>query len=190
MLAYDRETVADLNRLARRHFARAGALDGPTVAACDREYQRGDRIICLSNHRGVGVFNGDLATVTAVDTSGRALTVRLDRHPEPVALPSWYVDQGHLDHGYALTGHKAQGVTVDRTFSVIGPQATREWFHVVMSRGRDANTAYLTATPATDDLEQCGHVPHLPDQPTDPAEAALERIRRSRRQQAGIELAL
>lgn len=188
MLAYDRETVADLNQLARRHFARAGVLDGPTLGACDHDYQRGDRIICVTNHPGLGVFNGDLATVTTVDTRTRALTVRLDRHPEPVTLPSWYVDQGHLEHGYALTGHKAQGVTVDRTFSVIGPQATREWFHVAMSRGRESNTAYLTATARGDTGDQCGHVPHLDDTPADPNEVALERIRRSRRQQAAIEL--
>ncbi len=190
MLAYDRETVSDLNRLARRHFVAAGVLDGPALDACDHQYQRGERVMCLTNQSGLGVLNGDLGTVTAVDTRTRALTVRLDRHPETVDLPSWYLDQGHVDHGYALTGHKAQGVTVDRTFSVVGPQVNREWFHVAMSRGRDSNTAYLTATPGGDTLDPCGHVAHLDDTPTDPTEVALERVRRSRRQQAGIELTL
>ncbi len=188
MLAYDKATVADLNQLARRHFAAAGILDGPTLHAGGREYQRGDRVSCLTNHAGLGVLNGDLATVTTIDTDTGELVVRLDRHPEPVTLSSWYLDNGNLDYGYAITGHKAQGITVDRTFSIIGSGATRQWVHVAMSRGRSTNTAYLTMSPDQESRAECVHVPHLDDTHTDSTEAALARIRRSRHQQAAIEL--
>ena len=62
------------------------------------------------------MLNGDLGTVVSVDPDHETLTVRLDRDPETRELPGWYLDQDHVDYGYALTGHKAQGVTTARTF--------------------------------------------------------------------------
>ncbi len=78
----------------------------------------------------------------------KSLTVQLDRDPETRDLPVWYLDQGHVDYGYALTGHKAQGVTTDHTFVIVDGTTDREWAYVAMSRGRQANTLYLT-TPKT-----------------------------------------
>jgi len=127
------------------------------LKADDREYQAGDRILCLKNQSRVGVLNGDLATVSSVDLDKGALTVRLDRHPEPTHLPAWYLHDGHVDHGYAVTCHKAQGATVERTFVVASDAITREWGYVGMSRGRQANTLYL-ANPTPD--EDCTHLAH------------------------------
>ena len=56
-----------------------------------------------------------------------------------------------------ITGHKAQGLTCDRTFVVVNGTTTREWAYVALSRGREANTIYLT-TP--DREEQCTHLTH------------------------------
>jgi len=157
LLAQDNQTVGQLNELARNHLATSGQLSGPTVKANGRDYQRGDRVICTNNDRRLGVLNGDLATVTDVHPETAQLTVRLDRDSDTRTLPDWYLDEGHLDHGYALTGHKAQGITVDRTFTVIGTAASREWGYVALSRGRQANTLYLTHL---NHPEQCDHVPH------------------------------
>ena len=52
-----------------------------------------------------------LATSTAVDTERRTITLKLDRDERAVTVPHWYIDEGNLDWGYALTGHKAQGTT-------------------------------------------------------------------------------
>jgi ATP-dependent exoDNAse (exonuclease V) alpha subunit len=157
LLAADSETVRDLNRLARCHLAEEGVLRGPIIQAGGRDYQMGDRVICLQNDGPLGVLNGDLATIIRADVERRSLTVRLDRDPRPRHLPGRYLDEGQIEHGYALTGHKAQGITVDRTFAIIGDRASREWVYVAMSRGRDANIAYLACPEAR---QPCRHLSH------------------------------
>jgi len=159
LLIGDRNTtVRQLNQLARACLVREGRLTGPAVLGCDRTFQKGDRVVCLKNRSRVGVLNGDLGGVTAVDTEQGTITVHLDRTGRPVTIPSWYLDEGNLDWGYALTGHKAQGATAGRVHTVAGGSVDREWIYVAMSRGRDANTIYLTD--ARIDDEKCTHVAH------------------------------
>ncbi|MEE9298302.1 MAG: hypothetical protein V3V29_04625, partial [Acidimicrobiia bacterium] len=89
---------------------------------------------------------------------------------------------GHLDYGYALTGHKAQGVTVRRCFSVLEGGADREWTYVTMSRGREANILYLVVPEPED--EECAHLAHRSPE----AATVLERIvGRTSAQMAGID---
>jgi hypothetical protein len=182
LIAHDNKTVADLNQLARSHIAASGALDGPVLQIADRVFQIGDRTLCLTNRSRLGVLNGDLATVVSVDPGQLSLTVQLDRDLEIRELPDWFLGEGHLDYGYALTGHKAQGVTVGRTFAVIGGDTNREWAYVAMSRGRVANTAYMVCP---EGVEQCTHLSHQP--PGDPLEVAKSGLHRSRGQSAAIE---
>lgn len=58
----------------------------------------------------------------------------------------------HLDHGYAFTGHAAQGATVERAFVLAGDQgALHEWGYVACSRARTETRLYLsTSTPDLD----------------------------------------
>ena len=121
-------------------------------------FRAGDRILCRKNQTRLGVLNGDLATITNVDQEEKSLTVQLDRDPETRVLPVWYLEQGHVDYGYAMTGHKAQGVTTDRTFVIVDGTTDREWAYVAMSRGRQTNTLYLTNHQPAD--EQCTHLTH------------------------------
>ena len=158
LIGYDNDTVAELNQHARSHLTASQRLDGPTIEAGERVFQAGDRILCRKNQDRLDVLNGDLGTVLSVDPDHGTLTVRLDRDPETRELPSWYIGEDHVDHGYALTGHKAQGVTTGRTFTVIAGGTDREWAYVAMSRGRQTNTLYL-ATPEPSD-EHCTHLTH------------------------------
>ena len=143
LIAHNNDTVTELNQQARTHLAASNRLHGPTLEAGERVFQAGDRILCRKNQSRLGVLNGDLATVTSVDQEPKSLTVRLDRDPETRDLPVWYLEQGHVDYGYAMTGHKAQGVTTDRTFVIVDGTTDREWAYVAMSRGRQTNTLYL-----------------------------------------------
>jgi hypothetical protein len=48
----------------------------------------------------------------------------------------------HIDHGYAVTLHKAQGATVDRTFVLASGGMDRHLAYVAMTRHRDSATLY------------------------------------------------
>ena len=47
------------------------------------------------------------------------------------------------DLGYAVTAHRARGVTTETSHVVVTATTTRENFYVVMTRGREANHAYV-----------------------------------------------
>ena len=49
----------------------------------------------------------------------------------------------HVDLGYAVTVHRAQGITVDTAHAVVGPGTTRESLYVATTRGRHADHAYI-----------------------------------------------
>jgi hypothetical protein len=162
LIAHNNDTVAELNERARTHVAASRRLSGPTLEAGERVFQAGDRILCRKNQSRLGLLNGDLGTVTSVDPDKGTLTVLFDRDRDIREVPSWYLDQDHIDYGYALTGHKAQGVTTDRTFVIVNSTTDRQWAYVAMSRGRQANTLYL-ATPEPGE-EQCTHLTHTSQQ--------------------------
>ncbi len=126
-----------------------------------RALAAGDRVMFLRNerglggeadaprgsarHRGVAVKNGTLGTVEAVDAAGERLRVRLDGPDGPKmggakagAVAAFSLrDYGHLDHGYAATIHKAQGVTVDRAHVLAGVSMDRHATYVGLTRHRD-----------------------------------------------------
>ena len=158
LLAHDNDTVTELNQQARQHLAASGQVHGPTLDGPGMVLQAGDRILCRRNQHGLDVLNGDLGTITVVDQDAGTVTVRLDRDPEARQLPSWYPAEGNVGYGYALTAHKAQGITTDRTFTVITGATEREWAYVALSRGRNANTLYLASPEAGD--EDCTHLTH------------------------------
>ncbi len=183
LIAHDNNTVTELNQEARQHLAASGRLHGPTHEGPGTPLQAGDRILCRRNHHRLDVLNGDLGTITEVDQDAGTVTVRLDRDPEVRELPSWYLKGGNVGYGYALTAHKAQGITTDRTFTIITGNTDREWAYVALSRGRHANTLYL-ATPEPGD-EECTHLAHQTQQLAGAAPPTF--LNRSRTQTAAID---
>jgi conjugative relaxase-like TrwC/TraI family protein len=142
IIALRHTDVDDLNRRARTRMATAGRLTGPTLVTSDNlELQAGDRIVCLRNAPRLGVVNGTRATITGIDPTARAVEA-VDDRGRPLTLPGGYLDAGLVTHGYAITGHKAQGLTVDHTYILGTETLYREWGYVTMSRGRHTNQLY------------------------------------------------
>jgi Ti-type conjugative transfer relaxase TraA len=161
MLAHTRADVAELNRLARGAMREAGVLGaehGVTTENGPRAMAAGDRVMFLRNERALGagpgerggaaVKNGTLGTVLAVEAGGERLTVALDGAggKEGGAAVTFYLrDYGHLDHGYAATVHKAQGVTVDRAHVLAGAGMDRHMAYVALTRHREGLALHWSA---------------------------------------------
>jgi conjugative relaxase-like TrwC/TraI family protein len=147
MLALRRADVADLNQLARSLMDGAGRLGKERLVVAEREFATGDRVVCLRNSDLLGVKNGTRGTVEQADAERRTLVVATDRGPV-VELSRRYLETGNVRHAYALTGHAAQGLTLERAF-VLGSGEARlqEWGYVALSRARTETRLYVTATP-------------------------------------------
>ncbi|AIT08481.1 conjugal transfer protein TraA (plasmid) [Sphingomonas taxi] len=135
ILTHTNAEVQSLNGEARDRLRASGDLGHDVTVKAERgerQFATGDRIMFLRNERGMGVKNGTLATIERVSSEGMA--VRLD-DGRGVAFDT--KDYAHVDHGYAATFHKSQGVTVDRAHILATPGMDRHSAYVGMSRHRD-----------------------------------------------------
>jgi conjugative relaxase-like TrwC/TraI family protein len=179
MIAYRRADVAELNAVARVLLDREGRL-GPDRLRLDNgtELAVGDRVLFTRNDRRLEIANGSRSTVRSVDRERRAVEVELDDR-RLLTLPVRYLEAGHVSHAYALTGHKTQGLTVERAFVLADDRrALREWGYVALSRARDETRLYTTANELEPDspphrLEPDGPVDRLAEALTRPAAETL-----------------
>ncbi len=164
MLAVRRGDVAKLNDTARRRLLEDGRLGLDAVVAghghLAREYRAGDRVLVTANDHHLGLLNGTRGTVTAVDPSTRTVTLRDEDRRQVTVTADWA--ERHLDHGYAMTCHKAQGATVETALLYGAGALTREAGYVALSRGRTANHLYVAdESPERDRLNDMGHLDQL-----------------------------
>jgi conjugative relaxase-like TrwC/TraI family protein len=147
LLAWRRRDVAALNERARRSRVAAGEITGPEVEAPGgKRYAVGDRVVTLASSGDGRLVTSERGTVSAV--RNEQLTVHFDdgRHE---TLAAEEIGGDRLDHAYAVTVHRMQGATVDRTH-VFADGGGRELAYVAMSRARVRSRVYLAA----DDLDQ------------------------------------
>ncbi|EPS72633.1 hypothetical protein M569_02123, partial [Genlisea aurea] len=137
MLAYTRDDVFDLNQRVRelRHKqGELGAEQGFNTIRGERNFAINDRVYFLKNNRNLGVMNGSLGTITNINP--KALTIELDNTKKDVIVD--FDLYNHIDHGYAATIHKAQGVTVDRSYLLASKHLDAHATYVGMTRHRDS----------------------------------------------------
>ena len=135
ILTHTNAEVRELNEEARGRLRATGDLGDDVTFSADRgrrDFAAGDRLMFLRNERSLGVKNGTLGTIERVSPEG--MTVRLDGG-RSVAFEA--KDYAAVDHGYAATFHKAQGVTVDRAHVLATPGMDRHSAYVGLSRHRD-----------------------------------------------------
>jgi Ti-type conjugative transfer relaxase TraA len=138
ILTHTNDEVRVLNEAARTRMRAAGDLGNEvrlTVERGDRGFASGDRVMFLQNERGLGVKNGTLGTIEQV--SAQSMNVRTD---DGRSVRFDLKDYNRIDHGYAATIHKAQGMTVDHT-------------HVLATPGMDAHSSYVALSRHRDGME-------------------------------------
>ena len=135
ILTHTNAEVRELNEAARDRMREAGDLGEDvrvTVERGARSFASGDRVMFLQNERCLGVKNGTLGTI--VEVSAQSMSVRTD---DGRGVSFDLKDYDRIDHGYAATIHKAQGMTVDRTHVLATPGMDAHGSYVALSRHRD-----------------------------------------------------
>ena len=146
-LAHRRKDVHAINQAVRaarkdndHSFGRTEVLlqtqHGP------RAFAAGDRLLFTSNDHHLGVRNGMLATVLETETD--KLTVRFDegdgkRKPDLSFNPAEF---SAIDHGYAVTVHRAQGCTVDKAYVLSSKTLDNHLAYVALTRHREEMNFY------------------------------------------------
>ena len=143
MLAFTRVAVSSLNVQARAVMQEKGIVGTDSFdyfaenGALTTALAQGERILLRQNDKTIGVRNGDLATITSIND--KAFMARLDGG-EQVTIPKSYK---FIEYGYALTVHKAQGMTVDHASVLIDSTYwDRCLSFVAMTRHRKSLTLY------------------------------------------------
>ena len=158
LLAGRRDQVSALNRAARARLRAQGVLGPDRCVLGGRPYAIGDQVVTLRNDYRLGVLNGTRGVVTAIDDDRLGIELGDGRQVE---VPHGYAEAGWVDHGYALTIHKAQGLTAEETITLADDTLAREHAYVALSRGRLSNRLIVAITDGFNEREH-GAVPPAP----------------------------
>ena len=144
MLAYRRSDVRELNERARVLLKDRKELSGGIevlTSSGKREFSESDLVYFLKNDYALGVRNGTLGKVESINESGD-LRVRVEDPSGRKDICFNIKDYDHLDHGYAATVHKAQGVTVDKAYVFASKGFNMHIAYVAMSRHAQEATMF------------------------------------------------
>jgi conjugative relaxase-like TrwC/TraI family protein len=159
ILAYRRAEVDQLNLACRTLLQADGRLGPQQLQIGDRAFAAGDVVVCGKNAlRTLGVANGSRGQVLAVDREQGSLTLRLDNGQQATLSreylerrPRWWLrgnpERRTLDLAYAVTGHRAQGVTLDRALVRVAGMEDRAWFYVGATRAARETRFYDVVHP-------------------------------------------
>ena len=150
LIGADNADVFDLNQRAQADLVAAGRVDpdnGQVRLRADAHAHIGDLLLARKNNRqitdGRGDFikNGSRLSVSAIHPDG-SVTATREETGASVHLPADYLAES-VELGYAVTAHRAQGVTVDKAYAVARQGLGRELLYVAMTRGKELNQLYV-----------------------------------------------
>jgi Ti-type conjugative transfer relaxase TraA len=149
ILASHNETVRLLNHAAQQTRLSNGELSEAFMPVGTDSLHVGDRVLFTRNSSLHGVNNGTLGCVTAI--KGTRLRVALD---DGRSTEFSLADYDHVRLGYAVTTHKAQGITAENVYVLAGDDMQdREITYVQASRARGLTRFYLDRDAAGERLD-------------------------------------
>ena len=145
MLASRHDDVDNLNQHARSVLQADGRI-GPDLLEVDgRPFAVGDSVMTLTNDYRLGVLNGQRGTIANIDQRRGSVTVTFDDKTTKT-ISAEYLEEGGLDHAYAMTIHKAQGQTCDYGYVLGDEHLYREAGYSALTRGRNENHLHTAHT--------------------------------------------
>lgn len=136
----------------------ADAGIGEIISARKNNRAGGIKQPLILDEFGVPIENGNLLVVRRFNYAKNAKDIisvtctRYDEQGAKVTIPYKYMAK-HVDLGYAVTAHRAQGLTVDVAHLFVPwlARLSRKVLYVAMTRGQYENHVYQS-TPTVDDL--------------------------------------
>ena len=118
----------------------------------------GDRVQLTAPMKDLRIANREQGTVEALSPEGRA-SIHLDNGRKVSLNPD---QMRHLDHGYAVTSHSAQGLTADRVLvnvdTGVHPELVSDRFaYVSISRASQDATIYTNSVERLGELASRSH---------------------------------
>jgi hypothetical protein len=155
-MAYSNRDVRDLNCRVRESLKETGGLGEKeftytisreveddfgrkTLLKEAREFSTGDRIVFTRNEGGLGVKNGSLGTIVALDKTKIEVSMDSGNGESLSFAPSLFP---FFDQGWAVTIHKSQGTTVDKSFVLASYEMNQNLSYVAMTRHREDVQVY------------------------------------------------
>jgi hypothetical protein len=159
ILAHRRDEVDQFNTACQQLRDHAGHLGPQRLQVGDRSFAVGDLVVCGKNAlRSLGVANGSRGQVLGLDPEERSLTLRLDNGQEATLdgryldhRPAWWTrgnpNRRTIDLGYASTGHRSQGVTLERALVRVAGAEDHQWLYVAATRAAQETTFFDVIAP-------------------------------------------
>jgi ATP-dependent exoDNAse (exonuclease V) alpha subunit len=114
----------------------------------------GELIMMRSNHKEIGVYNGDMFKVENIWLMGEAVDIKLETIPQKVHV--WRLGfggaedwskltrmdfkiarrHGRANYGYVITTHSAQGSEWDNVLIARDGNKNRNWMYTALTRAR------------------------------------------------------
>jgi conjugative relaxase-like TrwC/TraI family protein len=153
MLAGTKADVRKLNSLAQEERIKRQELKTMFSVSIDKQkIFVNDRVVFTKNKKTIGVRNGEFGTVKEIDVLLKTMKVTLDNGNR---VKIWLPSYDSIQLGYAVTTHKAQGVTVDRSYILAGgSMQDRELSYVQMSRSRTQTKIYAERAEVGDTIAE------------------------------------
>ncbi|MFO9586154.1 hypothetical protein SDB75_14930 [Legionella pneumophila serogroup 1] len=150
ILSFTREDVNELNSLAREKKRKDKELGEDVVFRMERgvrHFAVNDRVYFLKREDSISVVNGTLGTISSIDEQSGVIGVELDSddlHQKPRVVSVNTEHYKHMEHGYAATVYKAQGVTVDRSYVLPSKHYDAHSTYVAMTRHRKSCDVFVS----------------------------------------------
>jgi conjugative relaxase-like TrwC/TraI family protein len=182
-LAGSRAAAAALNTAIRHRLQTHGRLGGDQPVG-DGALAVGELVLVTRNDHRRGLLNGTRGLVTAI--TGRTVTLHLDDQRHVTVPAGWAADR--LRTAYAMTVHKAQGLTVDTALVDTTGLVDRNSAYVAASRARHRTELHHTDPAALRDA--LSDDPFTPDTTSSAADARADvarRLHRLRQQRLAVD---
>jgi len=145
-MAHRRIDVHAINQGIRTARNVSGLAKQETLFKTDngpRAFTNGDRILFTRNDKVLGVRNGMLGTVK--DVGDRQLAVQLDADESGQSRALTFSPQQFpsIDHGFAVSIHRSQGCTVDKSYVLSSRTMDKNLTYVALTRHREETNLYV-----------------------------------------------